>query len=125
MQQINLLTTLARPCIMREDRSLGEPGDFLECRTHCSIVLQCTKLYIGDCSSDACRTGPIKLSRRRLNLFTIENFHSPTVATIDLITCADKEDGGVDLQPSGRLLSLLLEGQMENTLVHIAHLKLP
>jgi hypothetical protein len=57
----------------------------------------------------------------------IESIHnrklqSSTAATIDLITCADKEDGGVDLQPCGRLL---LEGQIENILMYIAHLKLP
>jgi len=61
----------------------------------------------------------------RLNLFKIGNFQSSTAVTTDLLTCADKEDGGVDLQPSERLLSLLLEGQIENIPIHIAHLKLP
>jgi hypothetical protein len=68
---------------------------------------------------------PSQAIKEKLESIHNRKLQSSTAATIDLITCADKEDGGIDLQPSGRLLSLLLEGQIENIPMHITHLKLP
>jgi hypothetical protein len=68
---------------------------------------------------------PNQLIKEKIEYFHNRKLQSSTAATMDLIACADKEDGGVDLQPSRRFLSLLLEGQIENIPMHIAHLKLP
>jgi hypothetical protein len=68
---------------------------------------------------------PNQVIKEKIESIHNRKLQSSTAATIYLITCADKKDGGVDSQLSGRLLSLLLEGQIENIPMHIAHLKLP
>jgi hypothetical protein len=68
---------------------------------------------------------PNQVIKEKIESIHNRKLQSSTAATIDLITCADKQDGRVDLQPCGRLLSLLLEGQVENIPMHIAHLKFP